>query len=407
MHPHFLFPFFHGKRLHIGVTGSIAAFKMLSLLRHFLESGLSVGATLTRSAVQFVTPLSFRSLGADPVYDALFSQVDSPFDHLEPGRSSQCQLIAPATANFLSKMAHGSADDLLSCQTLAFAKHQIVAPAMNPLMWSAAATQENIEILKRRGVEVLEPCSGHMACGDSGQGRLADLEAIYLAVLRAMSPQDLSGRSVLVSLGPTHEYFDAARYWSNPSTGLMGACIALAAWLRGAAVHVVHGPVTWYFPSGVHLVPVVTARQMHDAMNDLFPSSDLTFMVAAVADFSPIPHGSPAEKVKRDVSGKTAPLIVFEPNPDILASLGRRKTKGQIVTGFCAETGDLRPLAQEKLLRKNCDIMVANHIGRSGSGFASATNEVAVLDAHGRFETWPMLPKPEVAWRVLDWAIHV
>jgi len=407
VHPHFRFPFFHGKRLHLGVTGSIAAFKSLTLLRHFLETGLSVSVTLTQAATQFVTALSFQSLGADPVYDAFFSKAESPFDHLEPARSAQCQLIAPATANFISKMARGAADDLLSCQALAFAKHQIVAPAMNPLLWNAAATRENIEILSKRGVEVLEPCSGHMACGDSGQGRLADLEALFLSVLRAISPQDLAGRSVLVSLGPTHEYFDVARYWSNPSSGLMGACIALAAWLRGARVQVVHGPVEWYFPPGVVRVPVVSARQMHDAMNDLFPTHDVTCMVAAVADFSPVPHGSPTKKVKRDVSGMTTPDIRFAPNPDILASLGERKTAQQCLMGFCAETGDLRPLAEEKLRRKKCDIMVANPLGQSGSGFAASTNAVSVLDAHGRFETWPVLPKPEVAWRLLDWANHV
>lgn len=406
MHPHLRFTFYQGKRLHMGVTGSIAAFKMLPLLRDFLETGMGVSVTLTESAARFVTALSFQSLGADPVHEHFFDNTDSAFDHLLPSRTADCQLIAPATADFISKMAHGAAGDLLSCQVLAYPGHKIVAPAMNPLMWSAPPTQDNVRLLTTRGVEIVTPGTGLMACGDAGQGRLADEAAIFLAVLRALSPQDLAGKSVLVSLGPTHEYFDVARYWSNPSSGLMGACLAIAAWLRGAAVHVVHGPVSFFFPCDVATIPVVTARRMHEAMNDLFPAMDMTFMVAAVSDFSPVPYGNAGEKFKRDITAKALPDIRFTQNPDILASLGERKTANQILTGFCAETDDLRARAEEKRRRKNCDIMVANPVGRADSGFQSGTNEVAVLDAHGRFESWPVLPKTEVAWRLLDWAIR-
>jgi len=226
---HLAFPIHHGTRIHIGVTGSVAAYKALELLRMFQELELVVSATLTEAATRFITPLSFEALGASHVGSAMWSGPDSAFGHLEPAQEASCMVIAPATANFLAKITHGIADDLLSTQALAFLGPLVVAPAMNPRLWQASATQANVDTLLARGVNFVGPACGAMACKESGKGRLASLESIVASVLKALTKQDLSGRKVLVTLGPTREFFDPARYWSNPSTGLMGGCLAMAA----------------------------------------------------------------------------------------------------------------------------------------------------------------------------------
>jgi len=407
MNAHQEFHCFQNKNVHFGITGSISAFKIYSVIRSLLKLGIHVSCTLTKSAQQFVTPLSFQALGVDPVYSEMFKTLDDPFSHLAPSRMSQCQIIAPATANFIAKMAHGIADDMLSCQTLAFPYQQILAPAMNSLMWLSIPVQQNIKILKSRNISILAPREGLLACGETGSGKLADENDIFLSILKALSPQDLSGKRVLVCFGPTHEYFDVARFWSNPSSGLMGACLAIAAWLRGAEVHVVHGPCSFFFPENIFITSVTSARQMYDEMITKFSGFDIIFMAAAVSDFSPVPYAHANQKFKKDVTGVNAPNIEFSPNPDILAKLGSLKSKNQKLIGFCAETSDLLKHAKEKLLRKKCDLMVANYIGREDSGFTSSTNEVAVIDNFGRYEKWPVLPKPEVAWRILDWTNHV
>lgn len=403
MDAHLRFSCYHGRRVHLGVTGSVAAYKALPLLRALLDTGLRVGATLTRSASRFITPLSFQALGADPVYGEMFSSSEQTFDHLAPAHEAACLLIAPATANFMAKMAHGLADDMLSCQTLAFPGPVVLAPAMNPMLWEAKATRENLRILVSRGVDLVEPGCGDMACGDSGSGRLADERAIFSKALRAVTPQDMKDRTVLIAFGPTHEYFDAARFWSNPSTGLMGACLAMSAWLRGARVRVVQGPCDVWLPAFMEIARVRSARQMHDACLAMWPGVDAGCMVAAVADFSPVPFEDAGRKFKKDVSGATAPDIRFVPNPDILSDLGRMKSPHQRLIGFCAETQDLVANAEDKLRRKNCDLMVANPIGGPDAGFGSLTNEVTVVDAAGRVEQWPSLAKTEVAWRIWDW----
>lgn len=401
-HPHLKFNAFLGKTVHLGVCGSVASFKALELVRGLAETGARVGATLTDSASKFVTPLSFSALGADPVHGAMFAPGQDPFSHLEPGHLADCLAIVPATANFLAKMAHGLADDMLSCQTLAFPGPIVVAPAMNPMLWNAQATRENWDKVKSRGAICLEPERGGMACGDAGKGRLPRSERIFSEIMRALSPKDLSGKRILLTLGPTREYFDAARFWSNPSTGLMGACLAMSAWLRGADVTVVKGPVSPWLPDSIKVVEVVSAQQMRDACHELWPQSDIGCMVAAVADFSPAPHGLD-KKYKKQTSGEFN--VAFTRTPDILLELGQNKDKDQRLIGFCAETDNLLENAQGKRERKRCDLMVANRIGAASSGFASTTNDVVVLDAAGRVETWPNLPKTEVAWRIWDWMV--
>ena len=302
-----------GRRIHLGVTGSIAAYKSLGLLRRLLATGASVGVTLTAAAAQFVTPLSFAALGADPVRSDMFAPEAAQFAHLGPAQAAHVLAVVPATADILARLAHGLADDLLSCQALAFEGPIVVAPAMNPRLWRAAATQANWQTLLARGVVAVPPDCGEMACGESGQGRLAGEDAIFTAILKTLTPQDLAGKRVLVSLGPTREYFDAARFWSNPSTGRMGACLALAAWLRGAAVTVVSGPVSWWFPADVTVVPVTSAAQMYAACLDAWPVSDVAVMAAAVADFSPVPHPG-GGKFKKDAAAD-GPPPGFYPHP--------------------------------------------------------------------------------------------
>ncbi len=406
MDAHLRFVSYQGQRAHLGVTGSVAAYKALPLLRSLQAIGMQVGATLTQSAARFVAPLSFQALGADPVYAETFPAAEGVFDHLGPARTAGCLVVAPATANFLAKLAHGLADDMLSCQALAFPGPIIAAPAMNPMMYAARATQDNLRTLLSRGVIIVAPERGEMACGDSGSGRLADERAIFCEVVKSVTPQDMAGRMVLLTLGPTHEYFDAARFWSNPSTGLMGACLAMAAWLRGARVKVIMGPCDVWLPCHVETIRVRTARQMHEACLEAWPGCDVACMVAAVADFSPVPYKEGAAKFKKDVAGTQAPDIRFTPNPDILFDLGRTKKPGQKLIGFCAETHDLRTNAESKLRRKNCDLIVANPIGEADAGFGSTKNKVCIMDAEGRFECWPSLPKTEVAWRIWDWMVR-
>ena len=401
---HLDFTGYMGRRVHLGVTGSVAAYKALPLLRRLLAAGAGVGVTLTEAARQFVTPLAFEALGTDPVYTALFNHDAANFAHLAPAQSADLLAIVPATANTLARLAHGLADDLLSCQALAFTGPILCAPAMNPRLWQAAATQGNWRTLLERGVIGIAPECGSMACGESGQGRLAADEAIFAAMLRAITPQDLAGKRVLVSLGPTREYFDAARFWSNPSTGRMGACVAMAAWLRGASVTVVSGPVSWWFPDDVRVLPVVSAAQMYDACLDVWAESDYGVMAAAVADFSPKAHPG-GGKFKKDAA-KDGPPLEFFPTRDILLAMGGVKTPGQYLIGFCAETDNLAENARGKLARKKCDAIIANPIGRSDTGFASLSNEALALDAAGRQETWGNIPKTEMAMKIWDFSIR-
>jgi phosphopantothenoylcysteine decarboxylase/phosphopantothenate--cysteine ligase len=403
MQPHYGFTGFMGKHVHVGVTGSIAAFKAIELVRSLQQADCMVSATLTDAATKFVTPLSFEALGASPVYTDMFSEApdaDTAFGHLEPGQTADAMLIAPATANMLAKLAFGLADDMLSCQALAFPGPKIVAPAMNPRMWAAPATQRNWDMLGELGFIRVFPENGSVACGDIGTGRLAPVDEIFLATLKALAPQDMAGKKVLVTLGPTREPWDAVRFWSNPSSGTMGACVAMAAYLRGADVTVVAGPTALNFPCEMAVVSVTTALQMYEACTDLWPSMDMACLTAAVADYRPVPFGE--TKFKKTTSAGAGITVEFETNPDILKSLGQCKREDQKLIGFAAETDNIREEAARKLAAKNLDLIAANNIAKSGSGFGVATNEMFVLDAKGRKEQWPQLPKTEVAWRLWD-----
>ncbi|KAF1074477.1 bifunctional phosphopantothenoylcysteine decarboxylase/phosphopantothenate--cysteine ligase CoaBC [Halodesulfovibrio sp. MK-HDV] len=402
MKPHTAFTGFLGKRMHLGISGSIAAYKGLDLLRMFKDSGADVGVTLTDSAQQFITPLSYEALGASPVFSKMYPVGDDVFGHLMPGEACHAFVIAPASATTLSRLANGLADDMLSCQALAFPEKLVIAPAMNPRMWHNAAAQENVEKLRRRGHVIVEPGCGRTACMEEGQGRLAPVEDIYLHGLRAMSPQDMAGQTVMITLGPTREKWDGVRFWSNPSSGTMGASFAVAAWLRGADVHAICGAGTPELPSAITRHDVTSAAEMYQAADSLWKDMSIGVFTAAVADYAPVPFGD--SKFKKGGDDLT---VSFTRTVDILKTLGNAKRDDQRVIGFAAETDNIHENVKKKLAAKNADIVVGNNVAKSGSGFGSATNEVCIVDRNGRQEDWPVAPKPEVAWRVFDWLLQL
>jgi len=393
---------FQGRLVHLGVCGSVSAYKALELSRDLMHSGIHVSATLTAGGQEFLTPMAFRALGVEPVYSGLFNPEDDVYGHLLPAQNAHAMAIVPATANIIAKMAHGLADDMLSCQALAFDRPRVVAPAMNPAMWRAAATQNNVAVLRSRGDHVLDPDSGRVACGDEGQGRLPDPYDILMAIFRQLSPQDLSGQKILVTLGPTREYYDPVRFWSNPSSGKMGAALAIAAWLRGAEVHCVCGPNALSFPQGIHLHPVLTSQQMFERCLELWPGCDTGCLCAAVADFRP--ESIRQEKLKKDSLSQGRLTVDFAANPDILRTMGASKRPAQQLIGFAAETcPDMAAAARSKLEAKNLDLIVANRVTNTGCGFASDQNQVLVCDRAGTEKELPPQSKGEVAWSVWDW----
>lgn len=403
---------FAGKRLHLGVCGSVACYRATDLLRAWLAMGIHVSVTLTGGARRFVAPLLFESLGALPVYGGMFEQGQDIFAHLEPGQRAQAMIVAPASADALARLAHGAASDMLAAQALAFDGPLVLAPAMNPRMWNHPATQANVELLERRGAFFVGPDCGGTACGDQGRGRLAALPEIFLTALRALAPQDMAGLKVMVTLGPTREAWDGVRFWSNPSSGLMGAALAVCAWLRGADVAAVCGPgVTAFLPRGVRRFDVTGAREMYEVAQSLWPDMDMGMFTAAVADFSPdAPEGGCGHKFKKSEAPEGFSLH-FSPNPDILQSLAAARRPGQKVLGFAAETtadmDALLPLARAKLARKRADLLAANRVNAPDSGFGAPTNSMAVVDTHGREEIWPSQSKADVAWELCSWLLRI
>jgi phosphopantothenoylcysteine decarboxylase/phosphopantothenate--cysteine ligase len=390
----------------LGVGGGIAAYKAAELARALMERGFSVQAVMTRSAEEFVRPLTFAALTGRKVITNLFSAtsaedtLSSAIEHIRVAQENQILVIAPATADLLAKLAHGLADDFLTTTYLAFTGPVVLAPAMNTNMWNHPATQENLRILRARGHVIVEPDEGILACGMVGPGRLAEPEVIAQAVAAAAqrpgTKRDLEGETVLITAGPTQEPLDPVRYLSNRSSGKMGYALAQAAAARGARVILVSGPVTLAAPARVELVPVRTAVEMRQAVMDHLEQSTMIIKAAAVADYHRT--NPPRQKVK-----KTAARLSLEldPTPDILAEVSRKKGD-RLLVGFAAETENLIEEARRKMQSKNCDMVVANLVSQQGIGFESDDNEVTLVLRTG--ETIPVqrASKSVIAHRIFD-----
>ena len=391
----------------LGVAGGIAAYKAAELARALMEHGFTVQVLMTRSAEEFVRPLTFAALTGRKVITNLFSAASaedtlaSAIEHIRVAQENQILVIAPATADVLAKLAHGLADDFLTTTYLAFTGPVVIAPAMNTNMWNHAATQENLRILRGRGHVIVEPDEGILACGIIGPGRLADPEVIAQAVTsvartRENAKRDLEGETVLVTAGPTQEPLDPVRYLSNRSSGKMGYALAAAAAERGARVILVSGPVTLPPPANVELISVRTALEMRKAVMDHLEPATMIVKAAAVADYHRA--NPPREKVK-----KTAARLSLEldPTPDILAEVGRKKGD-RLLVGFAAETQNLIEEARRKLESKNCDMVVANLVSEKGIGFESDENEVTLVLRTGEVIPVERASKGAIAHRILD-----
>jgi phosphopantothenoylcysteine decarboxylase/phosphopantothenate--cysteine ligase len=388
----------NGRTVVVGLSGGIACYKACEAVRLLVGRGARVQVVMTAGAQQFVTPLTLQALSRNPVATDTFSLTqESEIGHIRLADAAEAIVVAPATADVIGKMAAGIADDLLTTVLLATRAPVVVAPAMNVHMWEHPAVQENVTRLVGRGVRVVGPASGALACGYEGAGRLVEPEVLVEEVLRILAPQDLAGERVLVTAGPTEEPVDPVRYLSNRSSGKMGYAIARVARRRGADVTLVSGPVALTPPPGVRTVRVGTAREMQQAAEEAFATATVVVAAAAVADYRP--RRPLAQKLKKTTA---ALALDLERNPDILRGLAARKGR-RLIVGFAAETHDLATEAKRKLREKRCDLVVANDVTAADAGFGADTNRVRLIDANGLDEELPLLSKEDVAGRVLDW----
>lgn len=386
----------------LGVTGGIAVYKACELLRLLQKRGIDVFVVMTQNACRFVAPLTFETLSGHPVAVDTFDRPQTwEVEHIALAKRADLFLIAPATANIMGKMACGIADDMLSTTVMATRAPVLVAPAMNTGMWENAAVQQNVKTLRARGVEIVAPVSGHLACGDSGAGKLEDVEVIAERACELLfAKKDMEGLRVMVTAGPSREALDPVRYISNRSSGKMGYAIAQAAQKRGAEVTLLSGPVAIEAPLGVKLVPFTTTQELLDRASELARAQDLLIQAAAPADYR-AKEVAP-QKIKKQ-GGEPMTFTLVE-NPDVAATLGKAKRSGQVFVGFAAETNDVLAHAKDKLARKNLDMIVANDVTRPGAGFDVDTNIVTLITKDGQ-EALPMMSKAEVAQRILDRAL--
>ena len=386
----------------LGVTGGIAVYKVCELLRLLQKRGIDVFVVMTQNACRFVAPLTFETLSGHPVAVDTFDRPQTwEVEHIALAKRADLFLIAPATANIMGKMACGIADDMLSTTVMATRAPVLVAPAMNTGMWENAAVQQNVKTLRARGVEIVAPVSGHLACGDSGAGKLEDVEVIAERACELLfAKKDMEGLRVMVTAGPSREALDPVRYISNRSSGKMGYAIAQAAQKRGAEVTLLSGPVAIEAPQGVKLVPFTTTQELLDRASELAREQDLLIQAAAPADYR-AKEVAP-QKIKKQ-GGEPMTFTLVE-NPDVAATLGKAKRSGQVFVGFAAETNDVLAHAKDKLARKNLDMIVANDVTRPGAGFDVDTNIVTLITKDGQ-EALPMMSKAEVAQRILDRAL--
>ena len=385
----------------LGVTGGIACYKALELVRLLVQDSCTVRVVMTRGAAEFVTPLSFQTLSGAPVATDLFDLTqESEIGHINLADGADLLVIAPATANVVGKLAAGIADDLLTTVVLATQAPLLVVPSMNVHMLAHPMVQANLAKLRDAGYHVMESDAGYLACGYEGKGRLPEPPAIVEEIRRLLRPKDLAGEKIVVTAGPSREALDPVRFISNRSSGKMGYALARAAARRGAQVTLVSGPTALPAPEGVRMVQVITAEEMRAAVLAEFDAATAVFMAAAVADYRP--RSASGSKIKR---GDDSVRLEFVPNPDIVAELGARK-RHQIVVGFAAETESLLENARKKLHRKNLDLLVANDVTQEGSGFDVDTNAVTLLDRDGTVTPLPVMSKADAAGRIYDWFLQ-
>ena len=387
-----------GKAVIIGVTGSIAAYKAADLASRLVKLHAEVHVIMTHNATNFIHPITFETLTSQKCLTDTFDRnFQYEVEHEEKKKKADLAIIAPASANILAKMAHGIADDMLSTTLLACTCPVLVSPAMNTRMYEHPATQENLRILSSRGVKIIEPASGRLACGDEGKGKLPDpADLVQQILLEIACEKDLAGKKILVTAGPTCEALDPVRYITNHSSGKMGYAIAEAAALRGAEVTLVSGPVSLDPPAGVKLVRFTSARDLFNAVTAVSDEQDIIIKAAAVADYRPLSiSDEKIHKADGDLS------IALERTEDTLQYLGDHKKEGQLLCGFAMETSDLEERARLKLKKKNLDMICANNVKVEGAGFGTDTNVVTMITADG-MEQLPLLSKHEVAMRILD-----
>jgi phosphopantothenoylcysteine decarboxylase/phosphopantothenate--cysteine ligase len=385
------------KNVVLGVTGGIACYKAVELVRLLMKEPFSIQVIMTRGAMEFVTPLTFQTLSARPVATDTFNLTqESEIGHIHLADSADIFVIAPATANVIGKIAAGIADDLLTTVLMATQAPVLIAPAMNINMYENPILQENIRKLRRVGYHILEPAEGYLACGYEGKGRLPDPESILEQIRCRLRKKDLLGEKVLITAGPSREPLDPVRYISNRSSGKMGYALARAAAQRGAEVVLISGPTGLAPPAGARVISVNTAAEMRQAILSEFVTCTAVLMAAAVADYHPAEFSR--EKIRR---GKVSITVRLEPTADILKELGHRKN-GKLLVGFAAETGNLDVNAEKKLREKNLDMIVANDVTVEGSGFDGDTNIVTIFDRRGITRSLPLMSKDEVAEQVFD-----
>jgi phosphopantothenoylcysteine decarboxylase/phosphopantothenate--cysteine ligase len=391
-------------RIALGVSGGIAAYKAAELVRVLQDRGVEVQVIMTRNAREFIAPLTFAALSGRKVITEMFEEgqgeanVESAIEHIAVAQAIEALLVAPATANILAKMAQGIADDFLTTLVLATKAPVLVAPAMNVNMWEHPATQRNLAELRARGVKVIEPEGGYLACGMTGAGRLASVETIAHVVFETLGlHEDLKGETILVTAGRTEEALDAVRYISNRSSGKMGYALTEASRRRGARVVLVSGPTHLEPPTGVCLEQVRTTEEMAQAVFRHLDQSTVVLMTAAVADFRPAEVST--GKIKKQHG---SPVVKLQPTPDILAEIARRRRPGHLVVGFAAEADHLLENAAAKLRDKHLDLIVANDVTQEGAGFEVDTNVVTLLFPDGRQEALEKMSKWDVAHRILD-----
>lgn len=388
-----------GKCVVLGVTGGIAAYKACELTSRLRKAGAQVFVVMTKNACQFVAPLTFETLSNHPVATDTFARPETwEVEHVALAKRADAFVIAPATANILAKMACGIADDMLSTTVLATRAPILVAPAMNTGMWENTATQENVRILRGRGVHFIGPEGGFLACGDTGAGRMSEPSAIFEAVEKLLSaPNDLAGLRVLVTAGPTQERLDPVRFITNRSSGKMGYAIARAAAERGACVTLITGPVNLPVPPGTEAVRIQSTQELYAQMTERCAEQDIVIQAAAPADFTPETVAD--SKIKKQ--GDEPLVIRLTQTPDVAAAVGKLKKPGQTLVGFAAETNDVLANAQKKLEKKNLDLIVANDVTAPGAGFDVDTNLVTLISRDG-LETLPLMQKSQVAHALLD-----